>query len=190
MIPSMISHGAVTLKPNLVSSISRPDRSGAFTPIVPTTTCDITVFNYTARARAYTILAKWPESETVAMVDNPLGGRKETHGLWAWPLDTLDPGSSAVISFTVSGLSKGDWTDMEIFFRGNGDIIGATKIDEKLLDEMRNKEALDAAVEEVRIKKDPMIENLAERAEESVQVPNDEGVIDMGSLTPDQGVDE
>ena len=154
------------------------------------TTCDITVFNYTARARAYTILAKWPESETVAMVDNPLGGRKETHGLWAWRLDTLDPGSSAVISFTVSGLSKGDWTDMEIFFRGNGDIIGATKIDEKLLDEMRNKEALDAAVEEVRIKKDPMIEILAERAEESVQVPNDEGVIDMGSLTPDQGVDE
>jgi len=154
------------------------------------TTCDITVFNYTARARAYTILAKWPESETVAMVDNPLGGRKETHGLWAWRLDTLDPGSSAVISFTVSGLSKGDWADMEIFFRGNGDIIGATKIDEKLLDEMRNKEALDAAVEEVRSKKDPMIENLAERAEESVRVPNDEGVIDMGSLTPDQGVDE
>ena len=154
------------------------------------TTCDITVFNYTARARAYTILAKWPESETVAMVDNPLGGRKETHGLWAWRLDTLDPGSSAVISFTVSGLSKGDWADMEIFFRGNGDIIGATKIDEKLLDEMRNKEALDAAVEEVRSKKDPMIENLAERAEESVRVPNVEGVIDMGSLTPDQGVDE
>ena len=154
------------------------------------TTCDITVFNYTARARAYTILAKWPESETVAMVDNPLGGRKETHGLWAWRLDTLDPGSSAVISFTVSGLRKGDWADMEIFFRGNGDIIGATKIDEKLLDEMRNKEALDAAVEEIRSKKDPMIENLAERAEESVRVPNVEGVIDMGSLTPDQGADE
>ena len=154
------------------------------------TTCDITVFNYTARARAYTILAKWPESETVAMVDNPLGGRKETHGLWAWRLDTLDPGSSAVISFTVSGLRKGDWADMEIFFRGNGDIIGATKIDEKLLDEMRNKEALDAAVEEIRSKKEPMIENLAERAEESVRVPKDEGVIDMGSLTPDQGADE
>jgi DNA topoisomerase-6 subunit B len=153
-------------------------------------TCDITVFNYTARARAYTILAKWPESETVAMVDNPLGGRKETHGLWAWRLDTLDPGSSAVISFTVSGLSKGDWSDMEIFFRGNGDIIGATKIDENLLDEMRNKEALDAAVEEVRSKEDSVIENLVERAEEASRVPNDEGVIDMGSLTPDQGVDE
>ena len=153
-------------------------------------TCDITVFNYTARARAYTILAKWPESETVAMVDNPLGGRKETHGLWAWRLDTLDPGSSAVISFSVSGLSKGDWSDMEIFFRGNGDIIGATKIDENLLEEMRNKEALDAAVEEVRSMEDPVIENLVERAEEAVRVPDDEGVIDMGSLTPDQGVDE
>ena len=153
-------------------------------------TCDITVFNYTARARAYTILAKWPESETAAMVDNPLGGRKETHGLWAWRLDTLDPGSSAVISFTISGLNKGDWPDMEIFFRGNGDIIGATKIDENLLDEMRNKEALEAAVEEVRSTEDPVIENLAERAEEAVRNPNDEGVIDMGSLTPDQGVDE
>jgi DNA topoisomerase-6 subunit B len=153
-------------------------------------TCDITVFNYTARARAYTILAKWPESEAVAMVDNPLGGRKETHGLWAWRLDTLDPGSSAVISFTVSGLSKGDWSDMEIFFRGNGDIIGATKIDENLLDEMRNKEALDAAVEEVRSKEDPVIKNIVGRTEEAARVPNDEGVIDMGSLTPDQGVDE
>ena len=153
-------------------------------------TCDITVFNYTARARAYTILAKWPESETTAMEDNPLGGRKETHGLWAWRLDTLDPGSSAVISFTISGLNKGDWPDMEIFFRGNGDIIGATKIDENLLDEMRNKEALEAAVEEVRSTEDPVIENLAGRAEEAVRNPNDEGVIDMGSLTPDQGVDE
>ena len=69
-------------------------------------------------------------------------------------------------------------------------LFRSTKIDEKLLDEMRNKEALDAAVEEIRSKKDPMIENLAERAEESVRVPNVEGVIDMGSLTPDQGVDE
>ena len=153
-------------------------------------TCDITVFNYTARARAYTILAKWPESETTAMEDNPLGGRKETHGLWAWRLDTLDPGSSAVISFTVSGLNKGDWPDMEIFFRGNGDIIGATKIDENLLDEMRNKEALEAAVEEVRSTEDPVIENHAGRAEEAVRNPNDEGVIDYGSLTPYQGVDE
>lgn len=154
-------------------------------------TCDITVFNYTARARAYTILAKWPESMVVDMVDNPLGGRKETHGLWAWRLDTLDPGSSAVISFAVSGLSKGDWVDTEIFFRGNGDIIGATKIDEKLLEEMRNKEALDAAVEEARIKEGVAMVGLAERAEtqpEEVSQVSEEG--DWGSLAAEPGVDE
>jgi len=154
-------------------------------------TCDITLFNYTARARAYTILAKWPEGDTVTMVDNPLGGRKETHGLWAWRLDTLDPGSSAVISFTVSGLGKGDWADMEIFFRGNGDIIGATKIDEKLLDEMRNREALDAAVEEAQGREDPVIVGLAERAEEPSQEPLEETSVNQwGSIGPEQGVDE
>ncbi len=154
-------------------------------------TCDITLFNYTARARAYTILAKWPESDSVTMVDNPLGGRKETHGLWAWRLDTLDPGSSAVISFTVSGLGKGDWPDTEIFFRGKRDIIGATKIDEKLLDEMRNREALDAAVEEAQSREDPVIVGLAERAEEPPQDPVREISVDeWGSIGPEQGVDE
>jgi DNA topoisomerase-6 subunit B len=155
------------------------------------TTCDITVFNYTARARAYTILAKWPEGENIAMVDNSLGGRKETHGLWAWRLDTLDPGSSAVISFTVCGLSKGDWSDTEIFFRGKRDIIGATKIDENLLDEMRNKEALDAAVEEVRSKEDAVMVGLADRGE----VPSQEALSeakerDWGSLASEQEGDE
>tara|TARA_B100001559_G_scaffold58403_1_gene46939 strand:+ start:274 stop:2337 length:2064 start_codon:yes stop_codon:yes gene_type:complete len=150
-------------------------------------TCDITVFNYTARARAYTILAKWPEGDGVEMVYNPLGGRKETHGLWAWRLDTLDPGSSAVISFSVSGLGKGDWVDLEVFFRGNGDIIGATKIDEKLLGEMRNKEALDAAVEEARSSEDIVMVGLAERAED----PSEEAVeTDWGSIVPESGVDE
>ena len=55
---------------------------------------------------------------------------------------------------------------------------------------MRNKEALEAAVEEVSSTEDPVIENLSERAEEAVRNPNDKGVINMGSLTPDQGVDE
>ena len=150
-------------------------------------TCDITVFNYTARARAYTILAKWPEGNGVEMVYNPLGGRKETHGLWAWRLDTLDPGSSAVISFSVSGLGKGDWVDTEVFFRGNGDIIGATKIDEKLLDEMRNKDALDAAVEEARSSEDVVMVGLAERAEESSEEVSEQN---WGSIVPESGVDE
>ena len=111
-------------------------------------TCKITVFNYTARARAYTILAKWPEGEESKMIENP-GGRKEAKGIWAWRLDTLNPGTSAEISFMVSGLTKGEWVETDIFFRGNGDIIGATRIDEKLLEEMRKSESLEAVELEI-----------------------------------------
>ena len=128
--------------------------------------CSVTIYNYTARARAYTILAKWPESEGVKMVENPRGGRKETNGLWAWRLDTLNPGESAEIRFTVEGLTKGDWNEAEIFFRGNGDIIGANKIDEKLLDEMRKVEAL-AVAEAEHAKPDDIgsLERVLDRAE-------------------------
>ena len=112
--------------------------------------CSVTIHNYTARARAYTILAKWPEGEDTSMAFNPRGGRKEAKGLWAWRLDTLDPGTSTVLEFGISGLSKGDWNETDIFFRGNGEIIGATRMDEALLDEQRKAEALEAAVEEVR----------------------------------------
>ena len=111
-------------------------------------TCSITVFNYTARARAYTILAKWPESDGVTIADNPLGGSKQANGLWAWRLDTLNPGSATTIHFGVSGLRKGEWSDAEIFYRGNGEVIGASKIDEKLLEELRKTEALEAAESE------------------------------------------
>ena len=128
--------------------------------------CSVTIYNYTARARAYTILAKWPEAKGVRMVENPRGGRKETNGLWAWRLDTLNPGESAEIRFTVEGLTKGDWNEMDIFFRGNGDIIGANKIDEKLLDEMRKVEAL-AVAEAEHAKPDEIgsLERVLDRAE-------------------------
>ena len=128
--------------------------------------CSVTIYNYTARARAYTILAKWPEAEGVKMVENPRGGRKETNGLWAWRLDTLNPGESAEIRFTVEGLTKGDWNETDIFFRGNGDIIGANKIDEKLLDEMRKVEAL-AVAEAEHAKPDDIgsLERVLDRAE-------------------------
>ena len=112
-------------------------------------TCSIKIFNYTARARAYTILLKWPENEGISIVENSNGGRKETRGIWAWRLDTLNPGSSTTISVAISGLSKGDWTDTDVFFRGNGEIIGATKIDEKILDEIRKTEALSALRKEI-----------------------------------------
>ena len=129
-------------------------------------TCSITVYNYTARARAYTILAKWPESDGTAITENPLGGSKQARGLWAWRLDTLNPGSATTIHFGVSGLRKGEWGDAEIFYRGNGEIIGATRIDEKLLEELRRSEALEAAEVELEGPKEP-ISQLKERAEQN-----------------------
>ncbi len=118
-------------------------------PETKVTRASIEVYNYTARPRAYTLLSTWPEREGVMMVDNPLGGRREARGLWAWKLETLEPGSSTTVSFTVDGVSKGDWTDIDIFFRGAGDIIGATKIDEAILAEMLREE--DAGIEREEI---------------------------------------
>ena len=108
------------------------------------TRASIDVYNYTARPRAYTLLSTWPEREGVEMIDNELGGRREARGLWAWKLPTLEPGQKVTVSFGVSGLSRGDWTDFDIFFRGAGDIIGATKLDEAILQEMLREEEAEA----------------------------------------------
>ena len=149
--------------------------------------CSVTIYNYTARARAYTILAKWPEGDGVRIAENPRGGRKETNGLWAWRLDTLNPGESAEIRFTVEGLTKGDWNETDIFFRGNGDIIGANKIDEKLLDEMRKVEAL-AVAEAEHAKPDDIgsLERVLDRAEPVVdfqEVSNEDLTEPTASVT-------
>jgi len=129
-------------------------------------TCSITIYNYTARARAYTILAKWPEGDSTSISDNPLGGAKQAKGLWAWRLDTLNPGTATTIHFGVSGLRKGEWTDAEIFYRGNGEVIGASKIDEKLLEELRKSEALEAAEAEL-VQPKETVSQLKEIAEDS-----------------------
>jgi DNA topoisomerase-6 subunit B len=132
-----------------------PDLSGSITKIMGAvlaesetvwnketkqTDVTITLFNYTSRARAYTILAAWPEKEGATMEGNEHGGRKEATGVWAWKLDTLDPGQTFTLGYSLSGLEKGDWTDTDVFFRGSQDVIGATKMDEKLLDEIRRRE--------------------------------------------------
>ena len=112
------------------------------------TEVSITLFNYTSRARSYTLLASWPEREGASMENNETGGRKEATGVWAWKLETLDPGQTYVIKYTLTGLEKGDWTDTDVFFRGSQDVIGATKMDEKLLEEIRRQEAVGNADEE------------------------------------------
>ena len=61
-------------------------------------------------------------------------------GVWAWKLGTLKPGESATITFGLEGLEKGDWTETDVFYRGAGDVIGASKMDDALLAELRRQE--------------------------------------------------
>jgi len=103
--------------------------------------CSIHIHNHTARPRAFSILATWPEGEGVAIIEDSGFGRREAPGLRTWKLDTIPSGETAVIEFALSGVTKGAWNETEIFFRGSGSIIGATPIDEEILAEMRASEA-------------------------------------------------
>ena len=106
---------------------------------------------------------------------------------------TLNPGSATTIHFGVSGLRKGEWSDAEIFYRGNGEVIGATKIDEKLLEELRKSEALEAAESELEKPKEA-ISQLKERAEQSeVSQPQslEEGQTSLfGDFSTNDGMEE
>ena len=126
------------------------------------TDVSITLFNYTSRARSYTLLASWPERDGAVMENNNTGGRKEATGVWAWKLETLEPGQTYVIKYTLSGLEKGDWTDTDVFFRGSQDVIGATKMDEKLLEEIRRQEVVGTTGEEGSSDESDDVEPLAE----------------------------
>ncbi|MCS5534364.1 MAG: hypothetical protein NZ802_00775, partial [Candidatus Poseidoniales archaeon] len=150
-------------------------------PETKVTRVSIEMYNYTARPRAYSLLSTWPEREGVVMVDNPLGGRREAKGLWVWKLETLDPGCSTTLTFTVGGLSKGDWTEIDIFFRGAGDIIGATKLDEAILAEMLREEEASIEPEKV-IEIVPMEVNEIKVPDE---VPNEVPNEMPGEVSPD-----
>ena len=132
-----------------------PDLAGSITKIMSAVICNenttwnketkqtdvsITLFNYTSRARSYSLLVNWSEKEGAQMVGNDRGGRKETMGIWGWKIETLEPGERAVVEYSLSNLEKGDWTETDVFFRGSQDVIGATKLDEKMLEEIRNQE--------------------------------------------------
>jgi DNA topoisomerase-6 subunit B len=134
-----------------------PDLAGSITKIMSAVICNesttwnketkqvdvsITLFNYTSRARSYSLLVNWPEKESAEMVGNERGGRKEAMGIWGWKIETLEPGQKAVLEYSLSNLEKGDWTETDVFFRGSQDVIGATKLDEKMLDEIRKQEQI------------------------------------------------
>ena len=134
-----------------------PNLAGSITKIMSAVICESTtewnkasksvdvaikIYNYSARSRAYTILATWPEKSGGSMTKNEHGGRKEATGVWAWKLETLQPGENITITYSLEGLEKGDWTETDVFFRGSQEIIGAMKMDEKYLEEIRNQEKI------------------------------------------------
>ena len=140
-----------------------PDLAGSITKIMSAVICNesttwnketkqvdvsITLFNYTSRARSYSLLVNWPEKSGAEIIGNERGGRKEAMGIWGWKIETLDPGEKAVVQYSLSNLEKGDWTETDVFFRGSQDVIGATKLDEKMLDEIRKQEQILNQVEE------------------------------------------
>jgi DNA topoisomerase-6 subunit B len=149
IIPAIAEKSAAILKrpvPDLAGSITKimgaviAESETVWNKETKQTDVTITLFNYTSRARAYTLLAAWPEKDGATMEGNEHGGRKEATGVWAWKLDTLDPGETFTLTYQLTGLEKGDWTETDVFYRGSQDVIGATKMDEKLLEEIRRQE--------------------------------------------------
>ena len=62
---------------------------------------------------------------------------------WAYGLGNLKPYNLVLrrLSHTASTvLKKGDWNETDVFYRGSQEVIGATKMDEKLLEEIRRQE--------------------------------------------------
>ena len=150
IIPAIAEKAAAILDrpvPNLSGSITRimgaviSEAATVWNKETKETDVTITLFNYTTRARSYTLLASWPERAGATMVKNEQGGRKEASGVWAWKLDTLEPGQTITFTYSLTGLERGDWTDTDLFYRGSQEVIGASKMDEKLLEEIRRQEA-------------------------------------------------
>ena len=149
IIPAIAEKSASLLElpvPDLAASITKimsaviAETTTIWNKETKQTDVHIILYNYTSRARSYTMLVNWPERQGATMVGNELGGRKEAMGVWAWKLETLQPGSQTIITYSLDGLERGDWNETDIFYRGSQEVIGATKMDEKLLEEIRRQE--------------------------------------------------
>jgi DNA topoisomerase-6 subunit B len=149
IIPAIAEKSASLLQlpvPDLAASITKimsaviAETTTTWNKETKQTDVHIVLYNYTSRARSYTMLVTWPEKQGAKMIGNELGGRKEATGVWAWKLETLQPGVQTVITYSLDNLEKGDWNDTDVFYRGSQEVIGATKMDEKLLEEIRRQE--------------------------------------------------
>ena len=151
ILPAIAEKSAAILErpvPNLSGSITRimnaviAEEESVWNKETKQVDVKVIFYNYSSRARQYTLLVNWPEKAGAKMVGNERGGRKETTGIWAWKMETLNPGENTLIEYSLDGLEKGDWTETDVFFRGNQEVIGATKMDEKMLEEIRNQEEI------------------------------------------------
>ena len=180
IIPAIAEKSAALLNlpvPDLSASITKimsaviSETTTTWNKKTKQTDVNIILYNYTSRARSYTILVNWPERQGGSMVGNQLGGRKEAMGVWAWKLETLQPGSRTVINYSIDGLEKGDWNETDVFYRGSQEVIGATKMDEKLLEEIRRQEeALNAPTTEEEDGIDEVEENPVAELQDSESV--------------------
>lgn len=194
IIPAIAEKSASLLQlpvPDLAASITKimsaviAETTTVWNKETKQTDVNIVLYNYTSRARSYTILVTWPEKQGGKMIGNELGGRKEATGVWAWKLETLQPGVQTVITYSLGDIEKGDWNETDVFYRGSQEVIGATKMDEKLLDEIRRQEQTLLEDNEVS---DEDVSELTEEPEED-PLPAQEGV-DSESDTPVEPQDE
>ena len=194
IIPAIAEKSASLLQlpvPDLAASITKimsaviAETTTVWNKETKQTDVNIVLYNYTSRARSYTILVTWPEKQGGKMIGNELGGRKEATGVWAWKLETLQPGVQTVITYSLGDIEKGDWNETDVFYRGSQEVIGATKMDEKLLDEIRRQEQTLLEDNEVS---DEDVSELTEEPEEN-PLPAQEGV-DSESDTPVEPQDE
>ena len=194
IIPAIAEKSASLLQlpvPDLAASITKimsaviAETTTVWNKETKQTDVNIVLYNYTSRARSYTILVTWPEKQGSKMIGNELGGRKEATGVWAWKLETLQPGVQTVITYSLGDIEKGDWNETDVFYRGSQEVIGATKMDEKLLDEIRRQEQTLLEDNEVS---DEDVSELTEEPEDD-PLPAQEGV-DSESDTPVEPQDE
>jgi DNA topoisomerase-6 subunit B len=169
IIPAIAEKSASLLQlpvPDLAASITKimsaviAETTTTWNKETKQTDVHIILYNYTSRARSYTILVTWPEKQGGKMIGNELGGRKEATGVWAWKLETLQPGVQTVITYSLDNIEKGDWNETDVFYRGSQEVIGATKMDEKLLEEIRRQE--EAFIEQENLSKEIVTDSIEE----------------------------
>ena len=191
IIPAIAEKSASLLQlpvPDLAASITKimsaviAETTTTWNKETKQTDVHIVLYNYTSRARSYTMLVTWPEKQGAKMIGNELGGRKEATGVWAWKLETLQPGVQTVITYSLDNLEKGDWNETDVFYRGSQEVIGATKMDEKLLEEIRRQE--EAFIEQENLAE----EVLSDSDEEETLPPQEEVVSEVEALTETQDI--